>query len=74
VPAPPVCPEASLTQHLHYLAKCGVAERSYGGAMAADAVNMMTEPHTEPKRATLRVAGTARLRGAEDAVRGAEIF
>jgi len=43
----------TIRKDLHYLAKRGVAERSYGGAIATDAVNVIAEPHIASKRATL---------------------
>ena len=41
----------TIRKDLHYLAKRGVAERSYGGAISADAVNLVVEPPVESKRA-----------------------
>lgn len=40
----------TIRKDLHYLAKRGVAERSYGGAISADAVNLAAEPPIEAKR------------------------
>ena len=42
----------TIRKDLHFLAKRGVAERSYGGAISADAVNLVAEPPIEAKRAT----------------------
>ncbi|TCP33559.1 transcriptional repressor AgaR [Sphingomonas sp. BK235] len=41
----------TIRKDLHFLAKRGVAERSYGGAIVADAVNVIAEPAVEAKRA-----------------------
>ncbi|TCM16513.1 DeoR family transcriptional regulator [Novosphingobium sp. PhB165] len=41
----------TIRKDLHFLAKKGVAERSYGGAISADAVNVVAEPPLETKRA-----------------------
>jgi DeoR family transcriptional regulator of aga operon len=41
----------TIRKDLHFLAKRGVAERSYGGAISADAVNVLAEPPVEAKRA-----------------------
>ena len=41
----------TIRKDLHFLAKKGIAERSYGGAISADAVNVATEPPVESKRA-----------------------
>lgn len=41
----------TIRKDLHFLAKKGVAERSYGGAISADAVNVVAEPQLETKRA-----------------------
>ena len=41
-----------IRKDLHYLEKRGVAERSYGGAISADAVNVIAEPPLETKRAS----------------------
>lgn len=41
----------TIRKDLHFLAERGVAERSYGGAISADAVNVSTEPRVEEKRA-----------------------
>jgi DeoR family transcriptional regulator of aga operon len=41
----------TIRKDLHFLAKRGVAERSYGGAISADAVNYVAEPPVEAKRA-----------------------
>lgn len=41
----------TIRKDLHYLVKRGIAERSYGGAIAADAVNVAAEPPVEVKRA-----------------------
>jgi DeoR family transcriptional regulator of aga operon len=41
----------TIRKDLHYLAKRGIAERSYGGAIATDAVNLAAEPPVEAKRA-----------------------
>lgn len=41
----------TIRKDLHFLAKRGVAERSYGGAIAASAVNVIAEPAAEAKRA-----------------------
>lgn len=41
----------TIRKDLHFLAKRGVAERSYGGAISADAVNVIAEPAVEIKRA-----------------------
>ncbi|GAB7553708.1 DeoR family transcriptional regulator [Novosphingobium sp. 11B] len=41
----------TIRKDLHFLAKKGVAERSYGGAISADAVNVVAEPPLEIKRA-----------------------
>ncbi|QAY78199.1 transcriptional repressor AgaR [Sphingosinicella sp. BN140058] len=41
----------TIRKDLHYLAKRGVAERAYGGAISADAVNVVAEPPVEAKRA-----------------------
>ncbi|MCC2977920.1 DeoR/GlpR family DNA-binding transcription regulator [Sphingomonas sp. PL-96] len=43
----------TIRKDLHYLAKRGVAERSYGGAISADAVNVATEAPVEAKRLIL---------------------
>lgn len=40
----------TIRKDLHYLTKRGVAERSYGGAIAANAVNVIAEPAVEAKR------------------------
>jgi DeoR family transcriptional regulator of aga operon len=40
----------TIRKDLHYLAKRGVAERSYGGAISTDAVNVVAEPPVEAKR------------------------
>jgi DeoR family transcriptional regulator, aga operon transcriptional repressor len=40
----------TIRKDLHYLAARGVAERAYGGAISADAVNVVTEPPVEAKR------------------------
>lgn len=42
----------TIRKDLHYLEKRGVAERSYGGAISADAVNVVAEPPLETKRAS----------------------
>lgn len=42
----------TIRKDLHFLAKRGVAERSYGGAIAADAVNLTIETPVEAKRLT----------------------
>ncbi len=42
----------TIRKDLHYLEKRGVAERSYGGAISADAVNVIAEPALEAKRAS----------------------
>lgn len=41
----------TIRKDLHFLAKRGVAERSYGGAISADAVNVAAESPVEAKRA-----------------------
>ena len=41
----------TIRKDLHFLSERGVAERSYGGAIAADAVNVVAEPPVEAKRA-----------------------
>jgi DeoR family transcriptional regulator of aga operon len=41
----------TIRKDLHFLAERGVAERSYGGAISADAVNVVAEPPVEAKRA-----------------------
>ncbi|UIJ46969.1 DeoR/GlpR family DNA-binding transcription regulator [Sphingomonas cannabina] len=41
----------TIRKDLHFLEKRGVAERSYGGAISADAVNVAVEPSVETKRA-----------------------
>ncbi|HUD30842.1 MAG TPA: transcriptional repressor AgaR [Novosphingobium sp.] len=41
----------TIRKDLHFLAKKGIAERSYGGAISADAVNVTAEPPLETKRA-----------------------
>jgi DeoR family transcriptional regulator of aga operon len=41
----------TIRKDLHFLAKKGIAERSYGGAISADAVNVASEPPIETKRA-----------------------
>lgn len=41
----------TIRKDLHFLAKKGVAERSYGGAISADAVNVVAELPLETKRA-----------------------
>ena len=41
----------TIRKDLHFLEKRGVAERSYGGAISADAVNVAVEPSVEAKRA-----------------------
>lgn len=41
----------TIRKDLHFLAQKGVAERSYGGAISADAVNVAGEPPLETKRA-----------------------
>lgn len=41
----------TIRKDLHFLAERGVAERSYGGAIAADAVNFTMEAPVETKRA-----------------------
>ncbi|QSR19627.1 transcriptional repressor AgaR [Novosphingobium sp. KA1] len=41
----------TIRKDLHFLARKGVAERSYGGAISADAVNVVAEPPLETKRA-----------------------
>jgi DeoR family transcriptional regulator of aga operon len=43
----------TIRKDLHYLAERGVAERSYGGAISADAVNVVAEPPVEAKRAIM---------------------
>lgn len=40
----------TIRKDLHFLAERGVAERSYGGAISADVVNVSTEPRVEEKR------------------------
>lgn len=40
----------TIRKDLHFLAERGVAERSYGGAISADAVNVAAEPPLETKR------------------------
>jgi DeoR family transcriptional regulator of aga operon len=40
----------TIRKDLHFLTKRGVAERSYGGAILAGAVNVMAEPPVEAKR------------------------
>ncbi|MDP5277536.1 transcriptional repressor AgaR [Sphingomonas sp. DG1-23] len=42
----------TIRKDLHYLERRGVAERSYGGAISADAVNVVAEPPLEAKRAS----------------------
>jgi DeoR family transcriptional regulator of aga operon len=42
----------TIRKDLHFLTKKGIAERSYGGAISADAVNVVAEPPIETKRAT----------------------
>lgn len=42
----------TIRKDLHFLTKKGIAERSYGGAISADAVNVVAEPPLETKRAT----------------------
>ncbi|BBC73418.1 DeoR family transcriptional regulator [Altererythrobacter sp. B11] len=42
----------TIRKDLHYLAQKGIAERSYGGAIAADAVNVASEPPLEAKQAS----------------------
>ena len=41
----------TIRKDLHFLAERGVMERSYGGAIAADAVTVTAEPPVEAKRA-----------------------
>lgn len=41
----------TIRKDLHFLARRGVAERSYGGAISADAVNVVAELAVEAKRA-----------------------
>lgn len=41
----------TIRKDLHFLTKKGIAERSYGGAISADAVNVVAEPPLETKRA-----------------------
>ena len=41
----------TIRKDLHFLAQRGVAERSYGGAISSDAVNVVAEPPVEAKRA-----------------------
>jgi DeoR family transcriptional regulator of aga operon len=41
----------TIRKDLQYLTKRGIAERSYGGAISADAVNVSSEPPVEAKRA-----------------------
>lgn len=41
----------TIRKDLHFLARRGVAERSYGGAISADAVTLAAEPAIEAKRA-----------------------
>lgn len=43
----------TIRKDLHFLSERGVAERSYGGAIATDAVTVIAEPHVAIKRATL---------------------
>ena len=50
----------TIRKDLHYLAKRGIAERSYGGAIASDAVNVAAEPPVEAKRA-INVSEKARI-------------
>ncbi len=50
----------TVRKDLHFLAKKGIAERSYGGAISADAVNVATEPPVESKRA-INVEEKARI-------------
>lgn len=42
----------TIRKDLHFLAERGVAERSYGGAISAGAVNVSAEPPLEAKRST----------------------
>jgi len=41
----------TIRKDLHFLATKGIAERSYGGAISTDAVNVASEPPIETKRA-----------------------
>lgn len=41
----------TIRKDLHFLTKKGIAARSYGGAISADAVNVVAEPPIETKRA-----------------------
>lgn len=41
----------TIRKDLHFLAQKGIAERSYGGAIATDAVNIASEPALEAKQA-----------------------
>jgi DeoR family transcriptional regulator, aga operon transcriptional repressor len=41
----------TIRKDLHFLAKRGVAERSYGGAISSTSVNIASEPAVEAKRA-----------------------
>lgn len=50
----------TIRKDLHYLTKRGVTERSYGGAIAANAVNVIAEPAVEAKR-SIHTAEKARI-------------
>ena len=50
----------TIRKDLHYLAKRGIAERSYGGAISTDAVNVVAEPPVEAKRA-INIVEKARI-------------
>lgn len=50
----------TIRKDLHFLAECGVAQRSYGGAISAEAVNYAVEPPLEAKR-TVFIEEKARI-------------
>ena len=50
----------TIRKDLHFLEERGVAERSYGGAISSDAVNVIAEPPVEMKR-SMRTDEKARI-------------
>ena len=50
----------TIRKDLHFLAERGIAERSYGGAISAEAVNYATEAPLETKR-TIHTEEKARI-------------
>ena len=50
----------TIRKDLHYLARRGIAERSYGGAILASSVNVIAEPGVEAKR-TINIDEKARI-------------